>query len=55
MKHQQQTLSQNINGSKVGKGQSGESPQPQIRVRMEQYKQKTSNDLAKFEERLIKQ
>ena len=34
---------------------AGNSPQPQIRVRKEQnhYKQRPSNDLAKFEERLL--
>lgn len=51
---QNQSLNQNVSGSKIIKNDSAQSPQPQIRIRTEQYKQKTSNDLAKFEERLIK-
>ena len=31
----------------------GSSPQPQIRVRKENFRQKPSQDLAKFEERLL--
>lgn len=31
---------------------SGSSPQPQIRIRKEPFKQKASYDLAKFEESL---
>jgi len=33
--------------------ESGQNPQPQIRIRTDPFKQKPSNDLAKFEERLL--
>lgn len=44
------------NGNHINNNQNqdiGSSPQPQIRVRKENFRQKPSQDLAKFEERLL--
>lgn len=39
--------------NKIQKENTGHSPQPQIRIRTDTFKTKPSNDLAKFEERLL--